>query len=434
VVGKIPSAMKHELFLTRSVILRYPIITNILKIYEELGVKGIINAAGPKTRLSGSRMPKDVVHSIVDAASELVDLEYLQARASELISKVCRAEAGIVTSGAAAGLTLAASACLAQLDIGKMERLPETDGMKNEIVMARSQRNGYDHALRASGAKLIEFGFDEVKVGVGTRSVEALEIERAITERTVAIAYLAKPASTPQLREVVRVGNKHDLPVIVDAADELPPASNLHRFSEEGASLVVFSGGKAIRGPQASGILCGRRDLIMSAALQMMDTDCRFDTWDPPPSLVDKQRLDGLPRQGVGRGFKVGKEEVVGLMTALKIFVEEDDKRSDELSNYENKIKSIVESSSSIQNICAAYLGAVDGTSFPLAEIRFTHIKTLADLVELVKKMKNDSPPIYFDERRLDEMVLLVNPFNLTDKDVEHIIDKLKKYAAEYRA
>jgi D-glucosaminate-6-phosphate ammonia-lyase len=113
--------------------------------------------------------------------------------------------------------------------------------------------------------------------------------------------------------------------LIVDAAAELPPAENLRRIIEKGASLVVFSGGKAIRGPQSTGILAGKRDLIMSAAIQMIDMDSRFETWDPPSDFIDKSKLKGIPRNGIGRGFKVGKEEVVGLITALKIYSQGDE-------------------------------------------------------------------------------------------------------------
>ncbi|HEX3208226.1 MAG TPA: hypothetical protein VHQ91_02510, partial [Geminicoccaceae bacterium] len=113
------------------------------------------------------------------------------------------------------------------------------------------------------------------------------------------------------------------MPVLVDAAAQLPPAENLRTFIAKGADLVAFSGGKAIGGPQASGILCGRRDLIMAAALQNLDLDIFFEQWAPPPELIDKRRLKGLPQHGIGRACKVGKEEVVGLLTALRLFLEE---------------------------------------------------------------------------------------------------------------
>ena len=142
-----------------------------MNIYERLGVKTIISAAGPKTRLSGSLMPPEVANSMVEASQSLVDIEYLQAKASEIISRCTGAEAGIVTAGASAGLTLATASCVTGLDIVKMERLPETSGMKNEVVIARHHRNPYDHAIRAVGVKLVEVGLHERGLGVGSRTV-----------------------------------------------------------------------------------------------------------------------------------------------------------------------------------------------------------------------------------------------------------------------
>ena len=146
----------------------------------------------------------------------------------------------------------------------------------------------------------------------------------AINERTAAVLFVSYAHSEPALPEVVELAHARDVPVIVDAAGQLPPASNLHRFIDEGADLVAFSGGKAIRGPQSSGILCGRRDLISAVALQHLDQDVLSELWEPPPSLIDRSQLPGAPQHGIGRPCKVGKEEIVGLLTALELFVQED--------------------------------------------------------------------------------------------------------------
>src|SRR4029450_1504021 len=122
------------------------------------------------------------------------------------------------------------------------------------------------------------------------------------------------------LNEVVAVAHRHGLPVLVDAAGGLPPRAHLRTLPATGADLIAFSGGKAIRGPQATGILCGRRDLVGSAALQMLDMDDHFELWDPPPELIDRGRFRGLPRHGIGRALKVSKEQVVALLTALRLF------------------------------------------------------------------------------------------------------------------
>ncbi len=293
-------------------------------IYARLGVPTIINAKGPSTRLSGGIMRPEVAEAMVEASRHCVDIAVLQARASAIVADATGAEAGYVTSGAAAGLLLGTAACVTGLEPGRMNRLPDTTGMANEVVIMRSQRNLYDHALRAAGVRLVEVGLPDRYAGAGVRDAEAWEIADAISERTALVYWVAAAGARPALAEVVEVAHAAGVPVLVDAAARLPPAGNLRRFIAEGADLVAYSGGKAIGGPQASGILCGRRDLIMAAALQNLDLDIFFEQWTPPEELIDKARLKGLPQHGIGRACKVGKEEIVGLLTALRLFLEED--------------------------------------------------------------------------------------------------------------
>ena len=228
-------------------------------VYQRLGLRTIVNASGPSTRLSGGIMRPEVAAAMAEASQWCVDLAELQGRASEILAEATGAEAGYVTAGASAALMLASAACLAGLDPAKMNRLPDTTGMANEVIVARSQRNMYDRAVAQAGAKLVEVGIPDRFSGAGVRDAQAWEYEAAITDRTAAILWVAQPHSEPGLPEIVAVARRHGLPVIVDAAGQLPPAENLRRFVAEGADLVAFSGGKAIGGPQASGILAGRR-------------------------------------------------------------------------------------------------------------------------------------------------------------------------------
>jgi L-seryl-tRNA(Ser) seleniumtransferase len=195
----------------------------------------------------------------------------------------------------------------------------------DEVVMVRSQRNDYDHAVRTAGARIVEVGLPDRFAGAGERDAEPWEIAAAIGPRTAAVLWVADEAARPELEAVVAVAHERQVPVIVDAAAELPPRANLRRPIEAGADLVAFSGGKALGGPQASGILAGRRDLVMSAALQMLDLDMAFEVFQPPASFIDKSLLPGLPRNGVGRPCKAGKEEIAGLLVALERFLAEDD-------------------------------------------------------------------------------------------------------------
>uniref|UniRef100_UPI0026393779 aminotransferase class V-fold PLP-dependent enzyme n=1 Tax=uncultured Gimesia sp. TaxID=1678688 RepID=UPI0026393779 len=258
-----------------------------MSIYQKFGVEPIINACGSVTRLGGAPMPSEVLESFREAAAEWVPLEQLQAAASRKIAEHTGTEAGLVTSGAAGALTLGAAAILAGHSLKRMEQLPHCDGFPDEFIIAREQRSGYDHAVRAAGARLVEVGFNEIISNAGVRRTESWEYEAAITENTAGIVYVHSADSQPDLTEVVEVAREHGLPVLVDAAGEVPPRANLKAIAAMGADLVSFSGGKAIRGPQSTGILCGKRELISSAALQMLDMDDHGQLWEPPADFID---------------------------------------------------------------------------------------------------------------------------------------------------
>lgn len=294
-------------------------------VYEALGVPVILNAAGTLTRLSGAPVRPEVTAAMAEAAAGCVDMATLQAAASRRIAAATGAEAGYVAPGAAAALLLGAAACISGLERARMARLPDGKLPRREFLVVKSHRNSYDVALRLAGARFVEVGLPDRTSGAGVREADAFEIADAITEDTAGVFYVAQRGSIPTLPEVVAVAHAAGLPVLVDAAAELPPAANLKRFIAEGADLVAFSGGKAIGGPSASGILCGRADLVMAAALQHLDLDVFAHLWNPPAGLIDAARIGGPPRHGVGRAAKIGKEQVVGLLTALDLFCAEGD-------------------------------------------------------------------------------------------------------------
>ena len=268
-------------------------------------------------------MAPEVVEAMAAASRASVDIGELQDAASARIAEATGAEAGLVTTGAAAALTLAAAASIARWDVAKMAALPHGD-VPRDILLPRTHRTGYAHALAASGARLIDIGHNDRGTGAGVRGLEAWEIEAALSPSVVAMAFSANATSLADLPTVAAVCRAAGIPLIVDAAAQLPPKENLKRFIAMGADLVAFSGGKALGGPQASGILAGKRDLVASALLQQLDMDVAPETWTPP-KLVDRANLRGVPHHGIGRGFKAGKEEIVGLLTALDRFVRADD-------------------------------------------------------------------------------------------------------------
>ena len=263
--------------------------------YNRLGVKRIINAASWITVYGGSIMPPAVVQAMDDVSHWFVDMHELNEKAGNIIATLTGAEAGLVTAGSAAGMVLEAAATMAGNDPAKIWQLPDTSNMKNEIILHRAHRVNYDHSFRAAGAKLVEIG--------NASTTQEWELENAINENTAAVAYIFGPrrGGAIPLRRTVEIAHQHDIPVIVDAAAMLPPLENLSRFIEEGADLVSFSGGKGVMGPQSTGILAGRADLIEAAY------------------------ANGAPNSvSVGRAAKVCKEEIAGLITALEIFVDTD--------------------------------------------------------------------------------------------------------------
>jgi D-glucosaminate-6-phosphate ammonia-lyase len=264
-------------------------------IYEQIGVTPVINAAGTETASGGSLMPPEVVQGMAHAAQRYVLIEELLDAVGTQIAEATGAEAGMVTSGAAGGLLLAAAACIAGDDPAKVARLPDSTGMRNEFIIHRGHRINYDHMFRAAGGRFVEIGIP--------RATYEWELHDAISERTAGVVWVESPSvigGTLNFDTVVRVAHEYGVPVIVDAASMLPPVSHLRLWTDAGADLISYSGGKGILGPQNSGILAGRADLIAGA------------------------RANSSPRTGVGRAAKVSKETIVGLSVALKLFLERD--------------------------------------------------------------------------------------------------------------
>ena len=368
-------------------------------------------------------MAPAVLEAFCAAATDSFLLDHLHGAASQVIAEATGAEAGLVTAGAAAGLMLGAAAILTGYDLARMEKLPHCD-FANELVVAREQRNGYDHAVRAAGARLVEVGFDEVGAGAGVRRVEAWEYEAAIGPQTAGVLYVYDPSARPPLAEVVARAHAHGLPVLVDAAGELPPRSNLRDLPATGADLVVFSGGKAIRGPQATGILCGRRDLVGAAALQMLDMDDHFELWDPPENLIDKGRLPGLPRHGIGRALKVSKEQVIALLEALRLFT---------AGAYDRELP---EKRRLLERVAAALEGTPvarrlivpsDGESLPILEIVIDQPALGRSALEVCGRLRRGQPPVYVGHGRLAEGKLVINPLHLNEERAAVLARRLQE-------
>jgi D-glucosaminate-6-phosphate ammonia-lyase len=284
-------------------------MVNVYNPYKKYGLRRVINAATCLTRLGGSIAHPEVFDAMEDASKSFVQIPELQAWAGRKIAEATGAEAGLPTAGANNALTLAAAACMMKgTELEEHDPLePETwskiilrlpahsEGLRTEFIVQKNDRNIYDHAVECAGGRLVEAGTEE--------GATEEELDDAFDpERTAAYYYTVRSAkdSLP-LETVVRVAHGHGVPVIVDAAAELPPRKKLTQYVEEGADLVIFSGGKHIGGPNNSGILAGRKDLVKLAHLQ------------------------AYPFHGVGRASKMSRETIVGFVRALELYLDEDE-------------------------------------------------------------------------------------------------------------
>lgn len=258
--------------------------------YQKLGVTPLINAAGTYTVLSASTMPDEVRAAIELAAQSPVNLNELIEASGAYLAKQLRCEAALVTSGAAAALVVGTAACITMGNEQPILNIPtDMSHLKNEVIVQKGHRYGYDHAIRNCGILFVE--------------VETLEqYEQAFTERTVMAHFFNAGTGKISREDWVRVAHQHGVPCFNDAAADVPPISNLWNYTQMGFDLVTFSGGKGLRGPQCTGLLLGRKDLIEAA------------------------RKNNSPNSNtVGRGMKVAKEEIVGLVAAVDWFLKQDD-------------------------------------------------------------------------------------------------------------
>ncbi len=259
--------------------------------YQSLGIRPVINAYATVTKFGGSLMPREVLSAMNAAAGGFVDLAQLQQRVGDRLAQLTRNEAAYITSGAAAGIELAAAAAVLNKHPEALKSFPNIAAFKNEAIIFRDQRNPYDYSIQAVGLTYVEINGSPA------------ELRAAISQRTVCVFWFPRGqagANGIELADVINIANARDIPVIVDSAAQLPPVENLWRFTEMGAALALFSGGKDLRGPQSSGIMLGRRDLI------------------------DSIRSISNPNHGLGRPFKVGKEELMGLLAAVERYLQLD--------------------------------------------------------------------------------------------------------------
>jgi uncharacterized pyridoxal phosphate-dependent enzyme len=343
-------------------------------VYERLGVRPLINAAGILTMLGGSLISDEVKQAMEQASRSYVNITELQQAAGARIATVIGVESALVTSGAAAALLVATAACVTKGDPDRVKRIPNLTGMPNEVIVQRTHRHPFDHAIRNVGVRMIE---------VETRA----ELEKAINPGTAMMHFLvyADKKGKIGMREWIDVGKKHGIPNLLDAAADIPPAGNLRKYTDLGFDMVAFSGGKALRGPQCSGLLLGRKELVQAA----FQNDSPFS-------------------DSIGRGCKVGKEEIVGLVTAVESYIKRDHRAEMErwqaiISYWEDELRRV-------PNLGVARTGPENAGNVPYLRLSWDDKVHGARSADLIKRLRDGSPRI---ELWSTDHGLYITPFML---------------------
>ena len=327
--------------------------------YDKLGITKRINAAGTYTYLTGSLMPPSVQAAVAHAAKHPVFLEELQKAAGEYLAQKLRCEAAMVTAGAASGVTLATAACMTAANGPSTGHAMPTDmnGLKNEVIVQKGHHYDYDHAMRNCGIRFVD--------------VETLqEYESAFTRNTVmCFFYNASDAGKISREDWIRVAQAHGVPCLNDAAADVPPISNLWNYTQMGFDLVAFSGGKGIRGPQNAGLLLGRKNLITAATQNNSPND-----------------------DVVGRGMKVAKEQIVGMVAAVDWFLSQSDASFE--AEFRQRAERIAAALKDIPTLTAEIFTPPIANNVPHLLIRYDLRRVQITAKEVAKKLRAGTPSI----------------------------------------
>lgn len=374
-------------------------------IYRELGVRKVINAAGTYTMVGGSRMSEETLEAMAAAARDHVVIRELQAKVHERLASLTHNEGAFVVNGAAAGLHIAGASAIA----GKWGRpfpaLSKDQIQKSELIVHRAHRNPYDWSLQLLNATLVEIGFPNMILPTTED-----DLEYAITENTAAIFYFFMPqggwtaGGALSLERTIAVAARNNIPVIVDAAAQVPPAENLWRLTAMGVECCIFSGGKDLKGPQASGLMVGKKD---------------FFRW------VERT---AFPTYGVGRMFKVGREEIVGLLAAVEQYVASDGE--ERLKWAEGRVAAAGEAfaGDSMVSVERIYPNEA-GQPFPQMAFRFGRTGCAEEVLRLL--MEGD-PAIF--TMAADGESVFVNPMTLKDREIDAILARMREIGEIFKS
>jgi L-seryl-tRNA(Ser) seleniumtransferase len=362
--------------------------------FAELGVRPFLNAAGTYTTLTASLMPPEVMEAVNYASKRYVGLVELHDAVGRKIASFAGVEAAMVTAGAASALTLGTAACLTGKNREYVRRLPDIagSGMKSEVIIQKAHRIGYDHAIRNCGIRLVE--------------VETMEeLQSAAGPNTAMMMFIntQEPLGQIKAAEFIAFGKKMGIPTFNDAAADVPPVENLSRIPKMGFDLVAFSGGKGIRGPQSAGLLLGRQDLIEAA------------------------RLNGPPNgDAIGRGMKVNKEELLGMMVAVELYVNKDHQA--EWKEWEKRIESLERAVRGIPSVTTERFVPEIANHVPHIRFRWDPEKVKLTVREAQTKLREGEPSI---ETTPSNSELTMNVWMLQPGDAEVVARRLREVLRE---
>jgi D-glucosaminate-6-phosphate ammonia-lyase len=366
-----------------------------MDIYDDLEVRKIINGYATLTSLGGSLMPPEVLQAMAEAARYFVSIDELQDKAGRRIAEWTRNEAAYISCGAAAGLALSTAACITGLDQDKRDRLPFTDGMKNEVIVHLCAGEEYNFTIRQAGGRV-------VPIGTVDHAAPA-DLETAIKPHTAAVLVYYKEGRMPgeiPLETQIEIAKRHNVPVIVDAAAQLPPVENLWRFTHMGADLVVFSGGKGLCGPQSSGLVLGRRDLIDA---------CTFNA---------------SPRTYIGRPMKVGKEEIAGLLAAVRRYLDLD--HAGLIRAYEEQVAYILAAFDGVGHVTAIRgFPSEAGQPMPRVELFLDQLGLGISRDEVLRRLYDGTPAISLAPAGEDG--IYINPQTLQPGEEKIVVARVKE-------
>jgi len=364
----------------------------------------MINAAGTYTMVGGSRMSEQTLSDMAEAARSHVDIRELQQKVNERLAEITKNEAAAVCNGAAAGLYIATATCVSQKANKPFNSLSRKEIGTFEIIMFAAHRNPYDWSIRQLGVTLAEVGYPNT-MHVAT----ADDLRNAINENTAGIFYMLSnrggwiAEGGLDFESTLEVAKEKGIPVIVDAAAQVPPVENLWEITQKGATAVLFSGGKDLRGPQSSGLIVGKKDFLSAF------TEINFFNY------------------GIGRMLKTGREEIVGLLSAVEQYVNMDHKKRE--AWVEGEIKKLIgfSKSSKLYDIFRTFPNEA-GQPMARAEIV---LKTKDHTLEDLSKVLKESTPSVFTF--VDRGHLFINPMTLFEGEMDMIIHQLKRIENLYQ-